>query len=532
MKSAPLNIKLELPSGRGQIALLVFLSAVITTAMFLVQGKIGFSLSDEGYLWYGAQRVLKGEVPIRDFMAYDPGRYYWSAVIMGLKGSNGIVALRIAEFAFQGIGLLLGLVIVARSWKKPDVPSILLAAAIITLWMFLQYKSFDLTASIALVAALAYLVERPSARRYFLAGVVIGLVAILGRNHGIYGLIGGLGVIGYLILCNRAGGTFYSILIWWIAGVFVGYIPMLLALALVPGWAAAFWDGIRFLFEIKSTNISPPIPWPSLKPIVGLLPFTVSNPTAVVLIGNVVGLFFIALPTFGVAGIAYAVYARFKNETVPPVVVASVFLALPYAHYTFSRADVEHLSFGIFPFLLGVLAIFSGRPVKIRIMAISLLLVASLAATWPFQPKVMASCGKWKKFQVGRDTIRIDPDTAYRLIILRTLMNKYCADEGTFLVAPFWPAFYAVFERKSPTWEIFAAFPRSEAFQQTEIKRISEAAPKFVVINDYALDSRDDLRFENTHPSICRYIRQNFEPVEESLEAIQLYVYRSKPVAP
>ena len=165
--------------------------------------------------------------------------------------------------------------------------------------MFLQYKSFDLTASIALVAALAYLVERPSARRYFLAGVVIGLVAILGRNHGIYGLIGGLGVIGYLILCNRAGGTFYSILIWWIAGVFVGYIPMLLALALVPGWAAAFWDGIRFLFEIKSTNISPPIPWPSLKPIVGLLPFTVSNPTAVVLIGNVVGLFFIALPTFG-----------------------------------------------------------------------------------------------------------------------------------------------------------------------------------------------------------------------------------------
>src|SRR5208283_4934535 len=103
-----------------------------------------------------------------------------------------------------------------------------------------------------------------------------------------------------------------------------------------------------------------------------------------------------------------------------------------------------------------------------------------------FQPKVMASCGKWKKVQVGRDTIRIDPDTAHQLAMLRSLTDKYCADEGTFLVAPFWPASYAVFERKSPMWGIFALFPRSEAFQQTEIKRISEAAPKFVVISDYA----------------------------------------------
>jgi hypothetical protein len=530
MKSPPFDIKLELPTGRGQIALLVSLSAVITTAMFLVQGRISFNLWDEGFLWYGAQRVLMGEVPIRDFMAYDPGRYYWSAVIMGLKGNNGIVTLRIAEFAFQGIGLLLGLLIVARSWKKPDVSSILLAAAILTLWMYLQFKTFEFTVSIALVAVLAYLVERPSTRRYFLAGVVIGLAAIFGRNHGMYGVIGSLGVIGYLILCNRAGGKFYSILIWWIAGVFVGYIPMLLALALVPGLAGAFWESIRFIFEIKGTNLSLPIPWPSLKPIAGLLPL--SNPTAVVVLGIVVGLFFVALPIFGVAGIAYAVYARFTNKTVPPVVVASAFLALPYAHYAFSRADVAHLSLGIFPFLLGVLAIFSERSPRIRVMAISLLLAASLAVTWPLQPKVMASSGKWKNVQVGRDVLRIDPDTANELAMLRSLTDKFCAGEGTFLAAPFWPGSYAVFERKSPTWEIYALFPRSEAFQQAEIKRISEASPEFVVINNSALDPRGDLRFENTHPSIYRYIMQNFEPVEEPLAVKPVYVYRSKPAAP
>lgn len=96
------------------IFILLFFTSLCMIALFIWEGHVGINLCDEAFLWYGAAAVSHGKVPIRDFYAYDPGRYYLTAFIMKLLGNDGIIASRIAEVYVQGLGLFLALFLLIR----------------------------------------------------------------------------------------------------------------------------------------------------------------------------------------------------------------------------------------------------------------------------------------------------------------------------------------------------------------------------------------------------------------------------------
>ena len=179
------------------LQVLIF-AAFVVFILFKWQGNIIFNLWDEGFLWYGAQRVMLGEVPALDFMSYDPGRYYWSAALMSLWGDNGIMALRGAVAIFQTIGLFVGLLLIARAAKKQNLFYLLLAAITLVVWMFPNFRLFDISLSILLIGVLTFLVQNPTIKRYFFTGLCVGLVAVFGRNHGVYGIVGSIGVMFWL----------------------------------------------------------------------------------------------------------------------------------------------------------------------------------------------------------------------------------------------------------------------------------------------------------------------------------------------
>jgi hypothetical protein len=494
------------------------LAILLVLASFLWQGNKDLNLWDEGFLWYGAQRVMLGEVPIRDFMAYDPARYFWSATMMRLWGDSGIMAFRASSAILQALALFIGLQLISRSLKKQDFLYLLISAIIFTAWMIMGYKMVDYAASILLIGALAYLVKNPTSRGYFIVGICVGFAAFLGRNHGVYGVVGSLGVMCWLYVKRVEGLTLVKGFLVWSIGVIVGFMPILLMLLFVSGFAAAFWESIRFLFEIQATNIPVPVPWP------WLVDFH-SAPLANIVSGVLTGIFFIVIVAFGILSITWVFWQKYHRKQVEPALVAASFLALPYAHYAYSRADVPHLSLGIFPLLIGCLAFLAMQPAKFKwplvliLCAFSVLVVRAYHPGWQcYESKQCVSIGE------SGNKLLVSPAIAGDVKLIRDLASKYAKDGQNFVVTPFWPGAYSLMERKSPTWEIYALTPRPQAFERNEIERIKAAKPAFALIVDISLDGRDDLRFKNTHPLTNQYIQNNFErTVDSPNPAYQIY---------
>ena len=494
-----------------------FLAAGLIVFLFFAwEGHTGFNLWDEGYLWYGVQRVMRGEVPLRDFMAYDPGRYYWSAWLMGLWGDDGIVALRATVAMFEALGIFAGLYWIGRSMRRADPVFLLLAAITLAAWMYPRHKLVDISLSIFLVCALTFLVERPAVKRYFLAGLCVGLVAVFGRNHGLYGIVAGIGVICWLGVKRTEGPTILKGLACWVAGIAAGFAPVAVMALLIPGFAIAFWESIAFLFEIKATTIPLPVPWP------WLADFTAPIGKVIWDIG--IGLLFIGVVVFGVAATLWVCWRRLQSRPVPPALVAASLLALPYIHRVFSRASINTLAQGIYPVLIGCLVILAiQRPAA----KWPLTILTCFASLWMVHPAYEGwQCrtgGACVETAVSGDRLRVLPFIASDIALLRQLADEYATDGRNVYVAPFWPGSYPLLERPSPTWEIYALFPRSAVFQQAEIARLAAAEPGFVLIYDVALDGRDDLRFRNTHALIYQYVLEHFERVESANPAYLIF---------
>ncbi|HEV7877798.1 hypothetical protein [Bradyrhizobium sp.] len=499
----PAALPAAFPASRMLLALLV--SGALVIGSFVWQGHYGFNLGDEGYLWYGVQRVQAGELPILDFMSYDPGRYYWSAALMGLLRDDGIMALRTAVAVFQLLGLFVALLLLSQGKSRPDATLLVLAAITLLAWMFPRHKLFDISLSILLIGILTLLVQRPSQRRFFLAGAGVGLAAIFGRNHGVYGVAGILGVTVYLACRQRSVADLISGLAYCGGGMAAGYLPMLVLVA-VPGFAGAFWESIRSLFEWGATNLAVPVPWPWLVPVTEL-------PLATAVADVLTGVLFIAILGFGVCSLLWIVRQALRQRPVAPEFVACSVLALPYAHFAFSRADVSHLAQAIFPFLIGAFVLVKAWPRKARLIAALVMASASLVIMLPLHPGWECRINRCATADVSGSVLTFDLDTANSLTILNRAVELYAPNGRSFLAAPMWPGAYPVFKRKSPTWETYALFPRNSEFERQEIERIKLAKPGFVVIVNIPLDGRDERRFRNTHPLIERFVRDNFDPV-------------------
>jgi hypothetical protein len=178
------------------------LAAVSVLYLWPFRDAVG-SGNDEGIVLQGAARILRGELPYRDFFSfYTPGSYFWNAWLMKIFGDSFLVPRTVVLlYGVMFSVLTFSLARRMASQTGAAVASLLLLICCLPL-RFLVTHNWDSTAAalLALYCALGFL-RNPSLGRAAGIGLFTSLAVLFNQARGM-GLLLGL-VLGFLLLRPR-----------------------------------------------------------------------------------------------------------------------------------------------------------------------------------------------------------------------------------------------------------------------------------------------------------------------------------------
>jgi hypothetical protein len=504
------------------------LSAFLVVLLSLLTAHVGIGLSDEGYLWYGAIATAHGEVPLRDFQSYDPGRYYWAALFFKLLSREGLVALRLSCFAFDFVALGLGLLAVrrvVRGWE------ILPWGALLLLWMWPRFRAFDTGLPLSAVFFATRLVEKPSAGRHLASGVFVGVAAFFGRNHGLFSSIGFSLLILFIAWRIEREHLARKILLFGL-GIALGYAPMLLLVAGCPGlFESLLKSGSLWAERGSQATLPLPIPWP----------WSHTSPNLPVLerlARFAIGAFYVLLPLFYL--VVAAALLKTRDLSRSALLIGSLFLGASYLPVPFSRAGVLHLASGIHPLLTGLLAapaFFPTGPKRAPRLALWAFLSLSSALSvgyWGYLFPLQVALGRGGlPERVGSDVLYVRPEDGRTVSSVEELAAGFKARGESVLFVPYSPGLYPVLGLHSPLHTLVFLWPEKEGEQRAMIESLDYGRVGAVFLWDSPWDGREELRFRNTHPLVFDHLQRNFE--REKVEALgrdfTLYRRRAGPLS-
>lgn len=497
----------ESPADRSTARARLLAFAFAAAFALIWHGWVGdahLNAAEEGYLWYGTWRAGLGEVPLRDFQSYDPGRYLACAALGKVFGS-GILGLRRSIAVFQALGLLFGLLAARRATRCPATLTVL--GVVLGFWLFPRHKVFEGTLALFATWAGVCLLEKPDARRHLLAGAAAGLSAFFGRNLGAYAAVG-LFVLFVASAWKRRERGWRRGLAAFAGGVGLGYGPMLVMFVLVPG----FWDGfVRSLLLLLrlGANIESPWLFPWRLELAGLNARAAAGEVALMLVYLVP---FVALP------LGAWLFLRARAEELPrrALVFSGTVLGALWLHHASVRSDSSHFAQSIQPTLLASVGLLLWLAERRRAAAIALATLgggATLLAALENNPQ-LNHVGRVELVEapLGPDTLRMLPAQADYFARLQAVVGaKVGADERLF-IAPSRPSFYPLFAKRSPSWWIYFFVKGADEEEQQELLR-ELAGVEWVLIVDEAIAKLEELRFRNSYPLVWRHIEANYRRV-------------------
>lgn len=482
------------------------IAVTLCAAMFLLQGRVGLNLQDEAFLWYGAIRTHAGELPLRDFRAYDPGRYFWCAPFLAVFG-DGIVVVRAAGWAFASLGLAAGLMVVARAAR--NVAWLAFAGVVLVAWMSPPWKVYESSLAMLVAWTAVRLIERPTAPRRLAAGFAVGITAFFGRNLGVYAGVALLAVA--LAACWKTRAPLVRTLVDLAAGTLAGYAPMLLLLAFADGFRAAFADSIAFYARQGALNAELPFPFPWRADLAGRSFLAAAGALSV-------GSLFAALPVAYATGIVRGITARGENFARWSAPFALACVGAAWFHHASVRSDLPHLAQSIHPFLLGLLVLPGSLPAAranaARIAVAAVLALATTLATvtsLPFVRRALAPADAAYQRVTVRDTeLHLSPAEAGQLRGLTAAVAHVRPDEELWVSAQFL-GLYPLLGRRAPAWDVYPAWAADEREQDRMLRELAGVRWALIDLRPIGGDRR--MRLEVSHPRVWAWLLAEFQRV-------------------
>jgi hypothetical protein len=483
------------------------LAAALCAAMFALQGRLGFNLQDEALLWYGVIRTHAGELPLRDFRAYDPGRYLWSAAWSTLLG-DGLVAVRAAAWIFAAFGLCAGLLCVSRTVARRWL--LVPAGALLVVWMSPPWKLYECSFALLAAWAAVRLIERPSGGRRVAAGVVVGLAAFFGRNLGVYA---GLGVLlAALLAVWKVRAPLVRSFADLALGTLLGYAPMLLLVACADGFRAAFVDSILFYARQSELNAELPFPWPWRVDLAG-------RGFGAAAAALSIGALFLLVPAGYLLGVLRAVLAGAEELPRLAPLAGACLVGLPWFHHAAVRSDLPHLAQSIHPFLLAALALPAaltgarGPLVRAAVWsALALLTCGAIVTSLPVVRRLDAPPGaEHVAVRVGADELVLAPNDARSLQGLIAVVQRNVPPDEPLWVSAQILGLYPALGRRAPTWDIYPAWQADDAEQERMLRELSGV--RWALIDTRPIGRDPRMRLELSHPRVWTWLQASFERV-------------------
>jgi hypothetical protein len=300
---------------------------------------------------------------------------------------------------------------------------------------------------------------------------------------------------------------------------------MIMLIAAVPGFRAPFFQSVLLT---PHWSWSLPIPFPWRVHLRGLKGIDLLQARAVSWLCVAVPLTYAGLLLVGMR-------KRRALDGGETLAIAASSAGAGFLIQAFYTADFFHIAQGVVPFVVAAGA-FSAHlwrrgARRWSMFAFSCLLVLVLAS-WATREPALEHLRTEANPPAGRDRIAIDgkvfevpTEQAEIMRRVETAFEDCRAGDGGFFTAPYYPGLYAFLNTRSPVWDTYFLWPRSEQIQQAEIESLERNRTALVLLNrEFAINGRESLKLSATNPKLAGYVATHFEHSSENLPAgFELY---------